>query len=256
MGATAEKFKEMRSTLIERLLETTPENYGTWQQLDVSGSDSHATYELQQVAVYYDMPDTQGQLYDSIPADFFWAEGHFQERVAGTAPNPGNWHDQWPYHAGQVDLHQKDKKYDHNYMERFWPTHVTSEYSESGNFYGYRFPVGDLLDVVVQLQNNLGTRQAYLPIFFPEDTGATKGQRVPCTLGYHFMVRNGKLHMSYFMRSCEAYRHFTNDVYMAVRLAQWVRDRLGTPLELGQLHMSISSFHGFVGDTEKLEAMV
>ena len=45
-------------------------------------------------------------------------------------------------------------------------------------------------------------------------------------------------------------RHFKDDVYMAVRLAQWVRDQLpheGT-LTMGELTMHIGSFHIFDGD--------
>ena len=137
---------------------------------------------------------------------------------------------------------------------------MISDFSESGTFYGYRFPVGDMSDVVTMLVNDPTTRQAYLPIWFPEDTGATAGQRVPCTLGYHFMIRDGRLHMSYFMRSLEIYRHFTNDVYMAVRLAQEVARTVGEELDqaidVGQLFMNATSLHGFVGDKSKIEGFI
>ena len=114
----------------------------------------------------------------------------------------------------------------------------------------------NLLKHVNQLIKDRGTRQAYLPVFFPEDTGATKGQRVPCTLGYHFIVREDKLHVQYNMRSCEIYRHFTNDVYMAVRLAEWVKNQVDAELTLGQLTMNMVSLHGFVGDVDKIEAFI
>jgi hypothetical protein len=259
--AETDRFQEMRWELSRLLLDTTPFNAGKWQQLDVSGSDMHATYELLNVSVWYEMPKTKSGALEFIRPDMPWAEGHFQERVAGNAVNPGDWHDKWPYHAGAVELHQHGGKYDHNYMERFWPTDVESSFSESGTFYGYRFQVGDLQDVVHQLVDNPGTRQAYLPIFFPEDTGATQGQRVPCTLGYHFIIRNGQLHVQYNMRSCEIYRHFTNDVYMATRLAHWMAQKfnnfmslgIGDGIEVGQLTLNIVSLHGFVGDRYNIE---
>lgn len=262
-GAEPAGFVAMRADLVDRLLETEPKNYGKWQQIDISESDAHATYELQNVTIWYDMPLSRFGAREYIKPDVKWAEGHFQERVAGEAVNPGEWHDRWPYHAGQVKLHQNGGKYDHNYMERFWPTKLRTQVTEffTTRFMGYRFPVGDLNDVVQQLVENPGTRQAYLPIFFPEDTGATKGQRVPCTLGYHFLIRDGKLHLQYNLRSCEAYRHFTNDVYMAVRLAQWVCDQLnarpelGVEYEVGQLTMNIVSFHGFKGDDRELDRL-
>jgi hypothetical protein len=263
--ASATSFQEMRWELARRLLDTEPFNAGKWQQLDVSGSDMHATYELLNVTVWYEMPVFYESAQEWIKPDLPWAEGHFQERVAGKAVNPGDWHDKWPYHAGKVELHQHGGKYDHNYMERFWPTDIVMDVDPGieDRFSGYRFPVGDLDDVVKQLVDNPGTRQAYLPIFFPEDTGATQGQRVPCTLGYHFIIRNGQLHVQYNMRSCEIYRHFTNDVYMATRLAHWVSNKfnqyvslgVGDPneIEVGQLTLNIVSLHGFVGDRYQIE---
>lgn len=258
-------FLEIRAYLAERLLGTTPENHGKWQQLDVSNSSAHATYELLNTTIWYNMPNQPGKLQDYLEPDLPWAEKHFQERVNGEAINPGVEHENWPYHAGKPELHQHGGRYDHNYMERFWPTLLEHENfpevtMDPVGFRGYRFSVGDLDDVVTQLASDPGTRQAYLPVFFPEDTGATEGQRVPCSLGYHFIIREGQLHVQYNLRSCEIYRHFTNDVYMAVRLGQWVAEQLDEVhnlpnLKMGQLTMHIVSLHGFVGDTGSIEEL-
>lgn len=262
IGGTANDFIDIRSSLAERLLKTEPENFGKWQQLDVSKSSIHATYELLNTTIWYAMPNFEEWARKAIFPDLPWAEAHFQERVGGKAINPGVEHANWPYHANGAELHLKNGHYDHNYMERIWPKGLSFEddgeisFEHLGKFTGYRFPVGDLNDVVNQLRTDIGTRQAYLPIWFPEDTGATAGQRVPCSLGYHFIVRDGLLHCQYNLRSCEIYRHFTNDTYMAVRLAQWVRDRVSPELDMGQLTMNIVSLHGFVGDTEKIEGLV
>lgn len=254
-----DQFIQLRQSIAARLLNTDPKNFGKWQQLDISSSDAHATYELLNSTIWYQMPKTQTKAVRYINPNLPWAESHFLERVGGEPVNPGVEHQNWPFHAGQVTLHQNGGKYDHNYMERIWPTGLKDHFSAFPDkfWHGYRFPLGDLDDVVTQLGTDPGTRQAYLPIWFPEDTGATKGQRVPCTLGYHFIIRDETLHMQYNMRSCEIYRHFTNDVYMAVRLCQWVADRLYNDHELdiglGQLTMNIVSMHGFVGDTEHIE---
>jgi hypothetical protein len=262
--AEGHQFVELRSEIAQKLLDTKPQNQGKWQQLDVSASAGHDTYELLNVSLWYQMQQSDAHAANDILPDLPWAEAHFQERVGGRAINPGVEHANWPYHANGAELHLKNKKYDHNYMERFWPKDLKYDNfwtSHAGlPFEGYRFPVGDLNDVVQQLIDNSGTRQAYLPIFFPEDTGATSDQRVPCTLGYHFIIRNGEINLQYNMRSCEIYRHFTNDVYMAVRLAQWVRDRIvawGGPMySLGQLSLHAVSLHGFVGDTDKIEGFI
>ena len=107
--------------------------------------------------------------------------------------------------------------------------------------------------MVAQLVRAPYTRQAYLPIWFPEDTGATHRKRVPCTLGYHFLVdEKNRLDVSYYMRSCDALRHFQDDVYMAMRLGQWMMEQVdsrgGLQLIVGDLHMYMASFHCFAGD--------
>lgn len=256
-----DEFLDARAYLADRLLGTTPQNQGKWQSLDISESSAHATYELLNVTFWYQMPGTVHGAQELIEPDLPWAERHFQERVGGEAINPGVEHANWPYHAGRLDLHQDGGRYDHNYMERIWPTDLVHEFGNGDHpFAGYRFPVGDLDDVVTLLATDQGTRQAYLPIWFPEDTGSTQGQRVPCSLGYHFIIRNGVLHCQYNLRSCEIYRHFTNDIYMAVRLAQWVVEQLdevhgARRLRLGQLTTNIVSLHGFLGDKARIEEL-
>lgn len=271
-------FRRLHADVAGALLDQEPFNAGKWQAVDVSDSQAHDTYELLNTTLWLDIPENQHELENMIEPDMPWSEGHFQERVAGLPVNPGDWHHRWPYHGNSEALHQRDdqKRYDHNYMERFWPklagTDGTNgeanrkgwrfDYS-TGQRMGYRFAVGDLQDVVDLLKREPLTRQAFLPVWFPEDTGATAGQRVPCTLGYHFIIREGKLHVVYYLRSCEIYRHFKNDVYMAMRLGQWVRDRVvGRQLNqllpedcfgMGTLTMHITSLHGFVGDTRHIE---
>lgn len=257
-------FRRLHADVAGALLDQEPFNAGKWQAVDVSDSQAHDTYELMNTTLWLDIPENQHELENMIEPDMPWSEGHFQERVAGKPVNPGDWHHRWPYHGNSEALHQRDdqKRYDHNYMERFWPK-VAGNASQPHQ--GIRFSYGDLADVVAQLQREPLTRQAFLPIFHPEDTGATAGQRVPCTLGYHFIIRENKLHMVYYLRSCEIYRHFKNDVYMAMRLGQWVRNQvfnlranrdlsLNAP-EMGSLTMHITSLHGFVGDTPHIEAI-
>jgi len=49
--------------------------------------------------------------------------------------------------------------------------------------------------------------------------------------------------MTYLIRSCDIFRHFKNDVYMTIRLAQYVRDQVNPDLDLGELSMWIGSLH-------------
>jgi thymidylate synthase len=132
-----------------------------------------------------------------------------------------------------------------------------------GPTFGVRFQYGDLMDVVNLLAKDPTTRQAYLPVWFPEDTGAVDGQRVPCTLGYHFRLRDGKLNCTYNMRSCDYLRHLRDDIYMAMRLMYWVADMFWTEthhetpgFQLGTLVMTIGSLHIFDGDRPQMPALI
>jgi len=263
-ASASPNFLMMRDEIIAELLAQPVIHTKRWQQLDISdGASAFGTHEMLNTTIWYDMPETVIGAQRFIEPDLPWAEGHFQERVGGKPVNPGEWHDRWPYHAHGAGLHLRDDgKYDHNYMERFWCARgLEVEPTVTGVpdlFTGYRFSVGDLGHVVKQLQRDPTTRQAYLPVWFPEDTGATARQRVPCSLGYHFIIRDGKLHVSYWLRSCEIYRHFTNDVYMAVRLGQWMRNEVeaGLTYTLGQLSINIVSLHAFVGDLPQIHRMM
>ena len=143
----------------------------------------------------------------------------------------------------------------HTYMSRFW-----AKYADNGEtFRGHRYEYGDLDDVIKLLHEQPMTRQAFLPVFFPEDTGALHGGRIPCTIGYHFMRRGTGFHMWYWIRSCDYYRHFRDDVYMAVRLADYILGRLVNldeenwrDIHLGMMHMDVASLHLFINDYRKL----
>jgi hypothetical protein len=230
---------------------------------DIAGKPEYVTKELENVTFQTLLPSEAGDLAAITGANLPWAEDHFLERVSGKPWNPPPSASWWPYaqkgHENHVD---ENEQFSHTYPERFWPKHA--DLPRGREHHGIRYRYGDLADVVSQLHRNPATRQAYLPVWFPEDTGALQGQRVPCTLGYHFLIRGNRLNVTYFIRSCDFMRHFRDDVYMAGRLAQWVcnelvqregPDDLPVPqgLVVGHLIMHIVSMHIFKGDVPLLE---
>jgi thymidylate synthase len=127
--------------------------------------------------------------------------------------NPDPSYERWPWWNGQEVSKQAGEQFTHTYSERFWPPFLEK---------GIRYEYGNFNDLLRLLKREKYTRQAYLPIFFPEDTGTVHGGRVPCTLGYHFMLRENRLSMWYFIRSCDLIRHFRDDLYLSARLLVWV----------------------------------
>lgn len=199
---------------------------GHWQSL--SDVPQTKTIELSDVTFQYGIPTEQIHLLADTKASDPWAELQFQERINEVPVNPGDTYHLWPYYRGNVEKHKEQGLFSHTYAERFWPRFKPSTHEGDTGYErrGIRYRYGDLSDVVKLLAAHPHTRQAYLPIFHPEDTGAHHGERIPCSLGYHFMLRRQRLNVVYPIRSCDILRHFRDDVYMACRLAQWVLEQL------------------------------
>lgn len=231
----------------------------TWQSRDVSHIKSAATIETQNVMfTVQNLPttlmDLQGDLKPNIP----WADEHFRERVSGQPLNPPPSWVRWPW-ANKAAESLVEEKFSHSYPERLWPRYApwggenNSGVPHDGKW-GVRYRWGDLNDVVNLIDGQPDTRQAFVPIWFPEDTGVVHGERVPCTIGYHFLVRDGRLHCTYLIRSCDLVRHFDDDIYLTVRLQMWMmlrlfdRDDRWRKLRLGTLSVWIGSLHLFIND--------
>lgn len=224
-----------RDHLVTQLLQRTPVDRNSWQ----STSAPSPAHELANVILTCSVPPLVDSWQKMCSPDLPWADIHFSERVSGIPLNPPPSYDIWPWHskknADQFMREGKKEKFDHTYPERYWPD------PDIG---------GNLRDVVKLLDADTWTRQAYLPVYFPEDTGTRNGQRVPCSLGYHFIRNGGQLDCNYFIRSCDLTRHFLNDVYLTGRLLQWVHAEISTGdwPTVGDLTVFISNLHLFTND--------
>lgn len=170
------------------------------------------------------IPHSLEELIDEVKPNLDWADEHFFERVGGLPLNPPPSHVNWPFAQKNNEKFGGNSRFSHTYPERIWPKYASEE--PNTKLSGIRFDYGDLADVVDLLEKEPFTRQAFLPIWFPEDTGVTHGERVPCTIGYHFMRRGNWLHIAYFIRSCDYIRHFRDDIYLAIRKLMWILDEL------------------------------
>jgi hypothetical protein len=238
-----------------------------WQGVDISNKPEMATRELLNQSLSIPLRGIEGLEYwaDDTKCNVDWANKHFAERVGGEPLNPGESWKSWPWGHSADKFRNMAGQFDHTYMERFWPKFAYDEWSVTGKVLaedhiprrGIRFQYGDLNDLLQTLQEDPLTRQAYLPVWFPED-GTCKGRR-PCTLGYHFINRFDYLHINYYIRSCDFVRHWGDDCYLAIRLLLWVLDRLRERdkrwlgVRPGMFVMHIVSLHLFENDYRKLE---
>lgn len=254
-----------------------------WQGITIKGNELMAQREM--THVHIDLPLYGEQLdfyaYDT-GAEIPWCDDHFAERISGYPMNPGtewrNWSQTKEHQGGVEGFLDGRGKFNHNYMERYWPrfagqveapTATANEWrtrfsDEHGlgqvpptPHRGILYEYGQLNDVVALLAEDPYTRQAYLPIWFPEDTGGGS-KRAPCTIGYHFLMRDNRLDINYHIRSCDLYKHFRNDIYLTVRLHLWMLERLRkrdsawAEVSPGRFLMQIGSLHLFKPDWEKI----
>lgn len=246
---------------------------GKWQGISVAKKPDAATFELHHVNLtvplsIHDLEHFRQEIKPNLP----WADDHFMERIGGHPLNPGTEWRNWPWGQSAdrsridpvtVDDPGPDRIFDHTYAQRYWPK-LAGKYSGGiipkerlpwSPMKGIYFKYGDLDDVVQELIEDPTTRQAILPVFFPEDTGHRPGRRKPCSLFYHFMLVHNQLDISYQLRSCDLTHHFRDDIYLTVRLLLWMLEQLKIrdpgpwgPIISGNLVMQISNLHCFVND--------
>lgn len=132
---------------------------------------------------------------------------------------------------------------------------VWEEFLHNGKFaytYNERFRALNQLDLLIQeLEKNPETRQGILQMydFHIDQYRRGGGGRVPCSLMYQFMKREGKLDCIYFMRSCDYLEHFPYDMYLTIRLQNYICDAIDC--ERGFFTHFIGSFHAYQKDIKE-----
>lgn len=235
-----------------------------WQGVDISKRPEMASYELMNYTFTHDLQGN-GDLQhwrDDVQPNLPWADDHFDERVCGQPINPGVEWANWPWGDNAARFLDADGKFNHNYMERYWPKYAGNTPDEEGRYdrlgamphHGIRNEYGDLNDLVQSLAKNPLSRQEWFPIFHPEDVGEVVGGRKPCSLGYQLWVRGGRLHIYYPLRSCDFFRHMQDDIYLTIRLLIWVLNRCREidptwfDVHPGTFTMHCTSLHVFAND--------
>lgn len=164
---------------------------------------------------------------DQMPnATVEWAKKEFKERISLSNINPGK---AYKMRKEVWDEFLVKGKFEYTYNERIRP---------------------QLEYVIEELELHPETRQAVVHINFASDARRLGKKRVPCSMFYQFMKRDGKLDIIYVMRSSDFSTHFQNDIWLADELRRYVAKRVG--LEVGKFIMFISSLHIYQKDWEEL----
>ena len=163
-----------------------------------------------------------------------YCKQEIKDRCSGKPLNPGN------SYKIRADMWNKflegTGKFSYQYAERLWTNQ-------------------QFKNVIDTLKNDSGTRQAVLSVWNPDkDMDGTKtggGNRIPCSLFYQFLIRNGRLHCIYSMRSNDFLGHHIIDLYCASGLMEYVVKELKDvypDLKVGTLTYECGSLHAFHWD--------
>ncbi|MEU4574607.1 thymidylate synthase [Nonomuraea sp. NPDC023979] len=113
--------------------------------------------------------------------------------------------------------------------------------------------VDQLAQVLVTLQADPHSRRAVIQLYDPvRDAGGHRD--VPCTLGYRFHLRQGRLHMATTMRSQDLWTGLPYDIFAATTLQELMAGWLGA--ELGDYHHHVDSLHLYERDLDKAVGVV
>lgn len=110
-----------------------------------------------------------------------------------------------------------------------------------------------LPDILSLLKAEPDTRQAYLNILLREDLvarGHATTHEYPCTIGLHFLLRNGELSLNVQMRSNNAFSVLPYDVYLFTSLQTYAAQILKVPV--GRYRHYMSSAHVYRKDHHKV----
>lgn len=210
----------------------------TYQDKDVEGDPSFDFMELRPYV--YSLTGTEDL--DRFIADRElnreWIKAEFNERIGRNFSEPANPGSAWKF-RGEVweEFLGDDGKFAYTYAERFHP--------------GVNHQLDQPLTVLAELSRHPASRQAIIQIFdVHKDLTRIGGEtRIPCSMFYQLMIRNGAVDLHYVMRSCDFFTHFPYDQLLAIGFQEFAACILNCPI--GIFHHIITSLHGFRRDFPK-----
>lgn len=234
-----EAYEEIKRDLAEMGIDVKPK---TMQDKVIEGNPDYETKELQNYC--YTLLNAKSSEITGVIKP--WADLEFIERVTD------------PYYDCVLERRVFDVPADFVNPGAAWETRkdVWTEYMHDGKMaytYNERFWRNDQLTKIIErLKQDHDSRQLWLSVWdCNEDPDKLGGiSRVPCSLGYNFQYRDGKLNIHYVMRSCDFNTHFINDVYLGIKLLEYVAKKTG--LEVGSFTHTMFSLHVYKKDIKNV----
>lgn len=112
--------------------------------------------------------------------------------------------------------------------------------------------VDQLARVVEILKEDPDSRRALIQLYDPAQDAAGH-KDVPCTLGFRFLLRAGRLHMAAMMRGQDVWIGMPYDVFFYTVLHELVAGWLDA--ELGEFHLHVGSLHIYDEHVEQADLL-
>ncbi len=223
-----EAFEEIKRDLAEMGIWVHPK---TMQDKNVEGNPDYETTELQNYC--YTILDAKSKDIPNVTQP--WADEEFKERITdpetvGGFINPG---EAWKLRDNIWGEFYHNGRFGYSYNELLWNNN-------------------QLMKIVNRLKEDPDSRQLWISLWDPtRDPDLLGGiSRVPCSLGYGLQVREGKLNLHYVMRSCDFSTHFANDVYLAIKMLEYISGLTG--YGVGSFTHTIFSLHVYRKDLKEV----
>lgn len=227
-----EMYNEVRRDLHEMGTMVHPQ---TMQDKVVATDDRFKTLELSPYGFTLLEASDQMLWLDGLGKSTAWVKAEFAERLRDSV-NPGT---AWELRADTWRPFLHDKQFAYTYSQRLNRRPLTAKDSEGG-----------LSRILHELHDRPDTRQAIVPIFNGDEDLPNLGgkARIPCSLYYQFLRRDGALQMIYAMRSSDFSTHFAYDIVLALMLRDYLADLLDIPP--GRFTFFTGSLHLYAKDAD------
>jgi thymidylate synthase len=151
-------------------------------------------------------------------------------------------------------LSGSDDPWIYGYNERL------ASYADNGRLMGAYGPrlrrwhgaTDQLAQALDALTSDPDGRRAVIQLYDPE-VDARGHKDVPCTLGYRFFLREGRLHMHTTMRSQDLWLGFCYDIFAATALHELMAGWLG--VRLGEYVLCVDSLHLYAADIPRAQRL-
>jgi len=199
----------------------------TVQDQIVADNPDYETLEL--IGYQYTLKafDQLDEVVQYLEGNLTWAKAELNERIRGSL-NPGK---AWARDFAKWFPFIRDGKFAYHYPERL--SH-------------------QIQAVIQELSVRPTTRQAVVTMYDVHQDMMNWGgrDRVPCSLSYHFLLRDDYLTLLYTQRSCDFLKFFSTDVWITCGMLNFVGDQLNLPTFGRRFVHSINSLHAFKKDLD------